>query len=84
MKCLIKLPIIWIPLASANCRKANHVGSVHSSGLLELGGGKRWGMLGLTRDDGGNGEGERSGWLVLYDSSSDDSALGRPNSLPLG
>jgi hypothetical protein len=49
---------------------------VHSKGLLEVGGACRCGKLGSTLEDGGSGEGERSGWEVLYDSSREEMTLG--------
>jgi hypothetical protein len=50
------------PLAVAKRAKAIQVGMVHNSGLELAGGGDRWIRSGLTREEGGRGEGERRGW----------------------
>jgi hypothetical protein len=59
-KCDIKLQTICSPFQVAKRTNAIHVGIVQKRGLDETGG-NRCGKVGLTREEGGKGEGDRNG-----------------------
>jgi hypothetical protein len=62
--------VICMALRMMNSQNAIHVRKLQKRGFEVETGGSRCRRDGLTREEGGKGEGDLSGWVVVYDARS--------------